>query len=411
MTGREDFDGLIMAIDSPSVIRAGGPWILIARWADAGRALFGSAEVVTPDGLLSRSEIEALSVRVTRGREQASRWRRALPELVATAVNDLRRAQRAHHLRSVDLGRFESAIARPLVVQYHSLFFDAGLRLAQVLDAPCVVLLDALQVWEAEQWGVHRPGWGDFLEEHAELRILRRARLIACVSDEVAASLGSRGIPAEQTIVTPNRAAPTFFANRDRDAIRRRLGIPGQAHVVGWVGSFRRFHALEVLLEAFERVADEDPSAMLFLVGDGPERPKAEALAARLGANRVRLAGMVPLDAVPDYVATFDVGVIPARAGDTFHYSPLKLHEFMAAGAAVVAPDTGEIAGAYGDAEVLALYEPGDTAALAHEVVVLLSDTEQRHDLALLGRQFETALGSSEQGLSQLSERLRRAEP
>jgi glycosyltransferase involved in cell wall biosynthesis len=383
VSGPDRFDGLIVVIDSPSVIRAGGPWVLVERWAEAGRELFGNASVLTPDGALSTPEIEALATRVTRGRAQASRWRRAVPESMVTAANDVRRAQRARHVRSIDLRRFVPGIARPIIVQYHSLFFDAGLRLARALDTPCAVLLDGLQVWEAEQWGVRRPGWGRFLEEHAELRILRRADLVACISEEVAACLRARGFTPERTIVTPNRAAPEFFTDRDRAALRRRFGIPEDAHVVGWAGSFRRFHALDVLLEAFERIAAQDPAAILLLVGDGPERPRAEMLAERLGPDRVRLVGMVPVGEVADYVAVFDVGVIPSRAKDSFHYSPLKLHEFMAAGVPVVAPAVGEIDRDYVSGDGLVLYHCGDVTALARETEALLDDVHRRE---LLGR-------------------------
>jgi glycosyltransferase involved in cell wall biosynthesis len=50
------------------------------------------------------------------------------------------------------------------------------------------------------------------------------------------------------------------------------------------------------------------PGASLTLVGDGPEQPKLEALASRLGvAHRVNFAGMVPQAQLPDFYQNADV--------------------------------------------------------------------------------------------------------
>ncbi|WP_395391146.1 glycosyltransferase [Novosphingobium sp. BL-8A] len=50
----------------------------------------------------------------------------------------------------------------------------------------------------------------------------------------------------------------------------------------------------DIAITAFRRVVDAYPDARLTIVGEGPERPKLEALIARLGLqDNVRLAGMV----------------------------------------------------------------------------------------------------------------------
>jgi len=396
------FDGLIVVADSPAIIRAGGPWILLGRWADAGREILGRASIVTPDGRLTDADVRALGTRSARSRAQAPAWRRAIPEPAVTTLRDASRWLQNQSQRSADLVRFAPAYERPLVLQYHSLFFDGGLRLAEAVGAPSVALLDALQVWEAQRWGVRRPGWGERLEERGEIRILERADLVACVSDEVAEALHERGIPPERTITTPNRAAAEFFVDRDREALRRTHGIAPTDRVIGWVGSFRKFHDLDVLFAAFELVAADDPTALLLLVGDGPERPVAERLVHRYGADRVRIAGMVATEQVPDYVAMFDVGVIPLRPTEEFHYSPLKLHEFMAAGIAVIAPAIGEIARDHASGDDLLLYHPGDVVGLRQRIDLALRDPELRTHLARNARAHEMQTGSTSAQLTRV---------
>src|SRR3954462_2558820 len=74
------FDGLIVVADSPAIIKAGGPWILMGRWAEAGREVLGRATIVTPDGVLSEADLCSAGIRSARSRAQAPTWRRAIPE-------------------------------------------------------------------------------------------------------------------------------------------------------------------------------------------------------------------------------------------------------------------------------------------------------------------------------------------
>ena len=53
--------------------------------------------------------------------------------------------------------------------------------------------------------------------------------------------------------------------------------------------------------------------------------------------DNVHFLGQKPASAVPDYVAGFDVGLLPYRLNlETRHISPLKLYEYLAAGKPVV---------------------------------------------------------------------------
>ena len=77
-------------------------------------------------------------------------------------------------------------------------------------------------------------------------------------------------------MVTPSGVDLELFDRPpDGRAVRDRYGL-ADSFVVGWVGSFRRFHAVEQAVDAAAAV----PGTRLLLVGDGPERPRIEALAA-----------------------------------------------------------------------------------------------------------------------------------
>ncbi len=81
-----------------------------------------------------------------------------------------------------------------------------------------------------------------------------------------------------------------------------------------------------------------------------------------------------------------DVAVLTARSDADFHYSPLKLKEYMAAGRAIVAPRIGDVARTLSDGMNALLYEPGDVDGLAHALSRLLEDSALRTRLGLAAR-------------------------
>ena len=141
------------------------------------------------------------------------------------------------------------------------------------------------------------------------------------------------GVPEARTIITPTGADLRLFENvGDEGPLRHRLGLDGQ-FVVGWVGSFRPFHAIETPSTQWSA----SKARTLLLVGDGPERPRIEALARSRNVTAV-FTGTVAHDQLPLYLATMDAALVTASRDASFHYSPLKLAEYLAAGLPVVAP-------------------------------------------------------------------------
>jgi glycosyltransferase involved in cell wall biosynthesis len=130
---------------------------------------------------------------------------------------------------------------------------------------------------------------------------------------------------------------------------RDALGIPGQAFVVAHIGSMfggdrsdsclaDGQKAQDVLLASFARAFPDATDCLLVLVGDGPLRPEAEALARELGiAERTRFLGQQP-EPWPALKAA-DVFCFPSRHEGL----PNVLPEAASCGLPVVASDIPEI--------------------------------------------------------------------
>jgi len=241
---------------------------------------------------------------------------------------------------------------------------------------PSILFVPAPLVWQAQQWGVRRPGWSRLTEQVGERNPLRSADVVACGSDAVADQVRRIGVDDRRIVITPTGADLELFRSLpDRDTARRRLGL-NDRFVVGWVGSFRRFHALG---HAVDALAGLD-GATLLLVGDGPERASVEHLARTRGVT-LQCTGTVGHDDVPGYLAAMDVALVLASSDQPFHYSPLKLAEYLAAGLAVVAPRAGALPTQLHDGVDAMLVTPGDSHELANVLRLLRDDVALRQRL------------------------------
>ncbi len=376
--------GAVLLMSMPARTQAGpvAVWITAAGWASAAQQALGQAWLVTPAGLLEPEEARAIASAPTVKDRSARSGLRWLPATLKTLLKDVRSAKDAYSLMSMGMnGPWERCDVR-FVWQRHDLFQTAGLRAARRHGCPLVLFVDAPVVWEAKRWGVKRPGWGWLLEAIAEKPVLRKADLVACVSEEVADQVQRLGVPPERVMVTPCSVDTAMFHPLvDGSTVRERYGL-NDKFVVGWTGSFRRFHGLEVLLDAFGRLQDEVSEAFLLLVGDGSERQRLAELAVRRDlVNKVVFTGTVPHDEIPIHVAAMDVAVLTAPKDAAFHYSPLKLKEYMACGRAVVAPRAGSIPSSLIHAREGLLVEPGDHEALAAALATLHASSQLRHSL------------------------------
>ena len=147
---------------------------------------------------------------------------------------------------------------------------------------------------------------------------------------------------------------------------------PERRIVIIFVGAFRTWHGVHHLLRAMDQLRERGRDAFhAVLIGDGPERPRAEAEVRARGLANVTLLGPRPHDQIPAYLAAADIGVAPfdlsahAPLALTFYWSPLKVFEYMAAGLPVVAPDIPRLRAVIRPDEDGLLYHAARPEALA----------------------------------------------
>jgi glycosyltransferase involved in cell wall biosynthesis len=255
--------------------------------------------------------------------------------------------------------------AADVLYERYSPFGGAASLIAPRLGVPHVLEVNAPLAWEGREYRRQA------LQEAADLiedLAFRSAGLIIAVSSELKAALIDSGADAAKIAVVPNGVDVDLFQPQ---GTARRDGLDGK-FVVGFVGSLKPWHGVEVLAAAFRRLAD-DRRFHLLVVGHGPLDKELEALGEDL-PGRVTRVGGVPHGEVPAYLRAMDLAVAPYPALDRFYYSPLKVLEYMAAGRAVVASRIGQLGEVLRDGETGVLIPPGDPAALAGAIRRLADD-------------------------------------
>ena len=237
----------------------------------------------------------------------------------------------------------------------------------------------------------HEPGPRRAVLLGIERALARRTDRFIAVSAAQKREIVSAAIaPPERVAVIHNgvdvdRYAPRDDAGATRGAMRRALDIPPDAPLATMVCRLYRPRDWDTLLIAWRQMRETLPEARLLIVGDGPDRPRIEALVAGLWlGEHVTLAGM--REDVPEILAASDL-LVHATAG--WEGMPLSILEAMAAGLPVVASDVGGIAEAVAHGETGRLVPPGSPAALARALHALLADSATRE--AMGARALERA--------------------
>jgi len=168
------------------------------------------------------------------------------------------------------------------------------------------------------------------LRHAMERTVARRVRHIVAVSDAIRGYIPQTvGIAADRVTTIHNGIEDTAPAPARRNG----------ALTFVTVGRLDAVKNQELMLRAFARVATSQPHARLVLVGDGPERPALEALAAQLGlGERVRFDGF--RNDVAQVLAEADVFLLSSR----YEGISIALLEAMRAGLPAVATQVGGVA-------------------------------------------------------------------
>ncbi len=284
--------------------------------------------------------------------------------------------------RIVTAGR---ALLPDVIYERYAFGNTAGIGAARVLGCPLFLEVNSPMVLELTQTrGLAFPR----LARRTEDWIFTHADRVLPVTGVLRDMLIEYGVAPERITVVPNGVDIAAYAEPGdpvaRATAREALGLAPDERgpVLGFVGYYRPWHRLDLAIDALLEPGLED--AELVLIGDGPAHAELVACAEQRGVRaRTHFVGRRPHGAIPRLLPAFDVALVPAINA---YASPLKLHEYMAAGLATVAPDQPNLREVLEHGTNAWLVPPGDSDAFAAAVVALARDRERATRLGRAAR-------------------------
>jgi glycosyltransferase involved in cell wall biosynthesis len=217
--------------------------------------------------------------------------------------------------------------------------------------------------------GGKRDGY-DSLLNRATLKFQYRLcdRIFVHTSRMKAEVIADFAVPADKVVLIPygwNNMAPNTALTGPE--ARRRLGLSAQDKVILFYGHIAPYKGAEHLVEAFDAVADEDPTFRLIIAGR-PRGPKSywTQLAARVAASRHsdRIIQKIQFISEADtevYFKAADVLALPY----VYIFQSGVLFLSYSFGLPAIATDVGSLKQEILDGETGFTCEPGNAAALA----------------------------------------------
>jgi glycosyltransferase involved in cell wall biosynthesis len=145
-----------------------------------------------------------------------------------------------------------------------------------------------------------------------------------------------------------------------------------------YVGALNQSKGIDILIQAFSRLANHDSRLRLTIVGDGPQAKSLKELAWKLGINeQVLFAGWVSHEFVGQYYRTADVFVHPGIWAEPFGRTTLEAMQFQVP---LVVSSIGAPPEVVGDAGLV--FEKSNVEDLAEKLQLIYRDEGLRQELS-----------------------------
>lgn len=285
----------------------------------------------------------------------------------------------------------------------NSHYWDAGVagqHLSEMLDVPHVHTPHSLGYWKKRQMESDYPGdEAKFEKQYNFAQRVHHERLLYAAADVVVATTPQQldllmqdyEVPEEKCrMIPPGYDDSRFFpvGEASRSAIRQRIGF--NSHVVMAIGRLARNKGYDLLIQAFQLVAQRDPEAILYLAIGGTNLTSLEEqilkelkeTAAQLNlSERVRFSAFIPDRDLADYYRAADVFVLSSR------YEPFGMTaiEAMACGTPTVVTTHGGLYRAMTFGRHTLYADPFDKEDLGIMILKVLKHRRLRMRLARMG--------------------------
>jgi PEP-CTERM/exosortase A-associated glycosyltransferase len=280
----------------------------------------------------------------------------------------------------------------PDVVHSHSpvLVGWPALRAARRCGVPFVY--EVRDLWENAsvdlgKFSARSPAY--YLARAADTLVLRRADAVVAICRTLRDALAARvGDSSKVSVVDNGVDVDLDRVMTDREP-KLRWGLEGK-EVLCYVGTFKPYEGLELLIRALPAIVRERPSAHVLIVGGGEQDHALRSAVRTLGVDRfVTFTGPVPHAEVVNAYAAADVMVYPRiLTRTTALTTPLKPLEAMALMTPVIVSDIPPMRELVQHEKTGWVFTAGDVEDLTRTCVRALGDRDRREEVSRNARDW-----------------------
>ena len=256
---------------------------------------------------------------------------------------------------------------------------------------------------------LHSTGWPDGVGRLNRMLTGITDGFIACADAHAEYLVNNEKFPESKVFMIPNGIDTNRFVEDQvaRNIWRKKLSIADDAPVVGIVAALRSEKNHDLFLEAARRTLKSLPEARFVIAGDGPERPRLEALAAEKQVDgQVHFIGST--SDIPGVLSLMDVFSLTSHN----EAKPVSILEALSCERPVAATAVGSVNESVLEGVTGFLVDAGDEEAMADRWVKLLSDKSLRQKMGAAGRDHvieHSSLDSMTTGYMELVESIFRS--
>lgn len=281
------------------------------------------------------------------------------PTVVKEFLKDVFVFKKMKHLYQ----QIESSGAYDIVLEFYTYASDIGYNISSRQGIPLVLVYDSPVLEEFIFFNGNKLFFkGEILKR--ELKTLLRAKSVVVYSNAVKDYLNKLSSKTLNIFIHQNVDYTRF------DFFEKQLA----AHPIkiGFIGSFLKWHRIDLLLEAFCKLRKENYNIELFLVGFGMEYDRIKAKVDKsICREYITMTGFMDGSQLVEIKKMLHVGVMP---GSNWYGAPNKIFEYGAAQMAVVAPDTPTISDLFEGGKELLLFKQDDVDELYDKLKLLCDD-------------------------------------
>jgi glycosyltransferase involved in cell wall biosynthesis len=287
----------------------------------------------------------------------------SLKKIIPTFIKEYIKDKKMYYWLDALFAQIDNGKAFDTILEFYTYGSSIGYQLAKKYKKPLAVVYDNPVI---EEHSFFHPGQV-FLKNRPtvlEVCTLAQAQAVVVYSQAVKEFLKTKMQSTEKCFIHQN-VDYTRFEYVESKAIENTINI-------GFIGSFLKWHRVDLLLNAFQKLRAEGRNVKLFLLGNGMDYEYIQQLVVKSKfAADIEMPGFMDGKKLLAYKSNLHIGVMP---GSNWYGAPNKIFEYGAAKMAVVAPDTLTIKSLFIDNEEVLLFKQDNEQALFEKLKMYVDD-------------------------------------